>query len=470
LAIHSRDGEDMLRAFKDKEFMKKMGSIALPIIIQQLLLTTFGIVDTVMVGSIERGIAGVGLASQLSMIATTIVFGVNVGVGLYIAQFMGKGDEQSIKKSFALMTMLCLIVASVFTYLGAFQGELVLRLFSSDPEAIAIANDYLKIAAWSYVPNMLTFSFAVAYRNIQKTKVPMAVSFVAMLFNVTFNALLIFGLAGFPKLGVRGAAMATVLSTSVGLLTHIVYAWKTRQPFSPKLEHYSQALHKPFRAPIMQRTMPFVVNELFFSVGSALYIVIFNRLGTDAYEGYRIAETIVSVMFVVGMGLFSAAGAMIGQQLGKSDFAKAKIYADNFLMIGVFVALLLGTTNVVLAKQMVSIFQNTNAQVVQNAIMVTMVFGLRVALRVFVGLMFSIFRAGGKSKFVMFLDAGVMWLIGLPLAYVAYHFLGIDNIAVLFLIIQAEPAMRIVVSVIAYRKNLWQANIVNFQATKKALD
>lgn len=460
----------MFRAFKDKEFMKKMGSIALPIIVQQLLLTTFGIVDTVMVGSIDRGIAGVGLASQLSMIATTIVFGVNVGVGLYIAQFMGKGDEPSIKKSFALMTMLCLIVAASFTYLGAFQGEWVLGLFSSDPEAIGIANDYLKIAAWSYVPNMLTFSFAVAYRNIQKTKVPMLVSFVAMVFNVTFNALLIFGLAGFPRLGVRGAAIATVLSTSVGLLIHVVYAWKTKQPFSPKIEHYKEALHKTFHAPILQRTLPFVVNELFFSVGSALYIVIFNRLGTDAYEGYRIAETIVSVMFVVGMGLFSAAGAMIGQQLGKSDFAKAKLYADNFLMIGVFVALFLGTTNVVLAKQMVSIFQNTNALVVQNAVMVTMVFGLRVALRVFVGLMFSIFRAGGKSKFVMFLDAGVMWLVGLPLAYVAYHFLGIDNIAVLFLIIQAEPAMRIVVSVIAYRKNIWQANIVNFQTTKKALD
>lgn len=463
-------GEEMFRAFKDKVFMKKMASIALPIIVQQLLLTTFGIVDTVMVGSIERGIAGVGLASQLSMIATTIVFGVNVGVGLYIAQYMGKGDETNIKKSFALMTLLCFAVAAAFTYLGAFQGEFVLGLFSSDPEAIAIANDYLKIAAWSYVPNMLTFSFAVAYRNIQKTKVPMLVSFVAMLINVTFNSLLIFGLAGFPRLGVRGAAIATVLSTAVGLLFHIVYAAKTKQLFAPNLTHYRDALKASFHAPILNRTLPFVVNELFFSVGSALYIVIFNRLGTDAYEGYRIAETIVSVMFVVGMGLFSAAGAMIGQQLGKSDFKTAKMYADNFLSIGVFVALILGTTNVVLARQMVSIFQNTNAAVVANAVMVTMVFGLRVALRVFVGLMFSIFRAGGRSKFVMFLDAGVMWLVGLPLAYVAYHYLGITNIAVLFLIIQAEPAMRIVVSMIAYVKNTWQVNIVSFQETKKALD
>ena len=368
------------------------------------------------------------------------------------------------------MLWLCLGVSLVFTYLGVFQGEAILRLFSQDPEAIGIANDYLKIAAFSYVPNMLTFPFAVAYRNIQKTKVPMAVSFVTMLVNVTFNYLLIFGIGVFPELGVRGAAIATVLSTSIGLLFHIGYAVASKQIFTPQLRHFGEALKKSFNQPILARTIPFVVNELFFSVGSALYIVIFNQLGTDAYEGYRIAETIVSVMFVVGMGLFSAAGAMIGQQLGRSDFKQAKEYADNFLMLGIVIAATLGVVSVVLAKPMVSIFQNTNPAVIENAVAVMMVFGLRVALRVFVGLMFSIFRAGGRSKFVMFLDAGVMWLVGLPLAYVSYHFLGITNIALLFLIIQIEPASRIVISLIAYLKNTWQQNIVSRMDMKKALD
>jgi putative MATE family efflux protein len=459
-----------IRVFKDKVFLKKMATIALPIVIQQLLLTTFGIVDTVMVGSIDRGIAGVGLASQMSMIATTIIFGVNVGVGLYIAQFMGKVDHENIKRSFALMIWMCFGISLVFTYLGVFQGEAILRLFSQDPEAIGIANDYLKIAALSYVPNMLTFSFAVAYRNIQKTKVPMAVSFVTMLVNVTFNYLLIFGIGGFPELGVRGAAIATVMSTSVGFLFHVVYAIASKQIFTPQLRHFGESLKKAFNRPIMERTIPFVVNELFFSIGSALYIVIFNQLGTDAYEGYRIAETIVSVMFVIGMGLFSAAGAMIGQQLGRSDFKQAKDYADNFLTLGILIAAMLGVVSVVLARPMVSIFQNTNPAVIENAVAVMMVFGLRVALRVFVGLMFSIFRAGGKSKFVMFLDAGVMWLVGLPLAYISYNFLGITNIAVLFLIIQIEPASRIVISLIAYLKNTWQQNIVSRMDNKKALN
>ena len=451
----------LTRAFKDKEFMKKVLMIALPIIIQQLLLTTFGIVDTVMVGSIDRGIAGVGLASQLSMIASTIIFGVNIGVGLYIAQFMGRVESENIKRSFALMVSLCLMVASLFTYLALFHGETIIRIFNQEDDVVHVANEYLKLVAFSYIPNMLTFSFAITYRNIQKTTVPMMVSFVTMIVNVVFNYFLIFGIWFFPQLGVRGAAIATIISTSVGFIFHIVYAISTKQIFVPAIRHFKEAFQKKFNAPILKRTIPFVVNETFFSIGSALYVVIFNGLGTDAYEGYRMAETIVSVMFVIGMGLFSAAGAMIGQQLGRNDFEQAKRYADNFLALGLVIAIVLGTLNVVLARPMVSIFQNTNSAVIENAVKVTMVFGLRVALRIFVGLMFSIFRAGGKSKFVMFIDAGVMWLVGLPLAYIAYQYGGIRDIALLFLIIQLEPLARIVISMTAYFKNTWQHNIVS---------
>jgi len=451
----------ILRAFQDKEFIKRALKIAIPIIIQQLLLTTFGIVDTVMVGSIDRGIAGVGLASQISMIASTIIFGVNVGVGLYIAQFMGKMEVENIKKSFALMATLCLGISATFLYLAVFQGDWILRLFSQDEEVLVVAKQYLTLVAFSYIPNMLTFSFAVTYRNIQKTTVPMMISMISMIINVVFNYFLIFGIWIFPPLGVRGAAIATILSTTVGFLTHIVYAVSTKQIFVPKLKHFIQAFQRKFNEPVLKRTIPFVINETFFSIGSALYVVIFNGLGTDAYEGYRIAETIVSVMFVFGMGLFSAAGAMIGQQLGKDDFTQAKRYADNFLGIGLILAILLGLANVLLARPLVSIFQNTNPVVVQNAISVVMVFGLRVALRIFVGLMFSIFRAGGKSKFVMVIDAGVMWLVGLPMAYIAYQFLGIKDIALLFLLLQIEPLARIVISMTAYLKNTWQHNIVS---------
>ena len=456
----------LMRAFQDKEFLSKALKIAIPIIIQQLLLTTFGIVDTVMVGSIDRGIAGVGLASQISMIASTIIFGVNVGVGLYIAQFMGKMEKENMRRSFALMVTLCFVISSTFLYLAVFQGDFLLRIFSSDEEVLGVAKEYLTLVAFSYIPNMLTFSFAVAYRNIQKTTVPMTISFISMVINVVFNYLLIFGIWIFPQLGVKGAAIATIISTSVGFILHIIYALSTKQIFFPKLRHFKEAFHKKFNEPIMKRTIPFVVNETFFSIGSALYVVIFNGLGTDAYEGYRIAETIVSVMFVFGMGLFSAAGALIGQQLGKDDFPTAKRYADSFLAIGLVLALILGTMNIVLARPMVSIFQNSNPVVVRNAIRVTMVFGLRVALRIFVGLMFSIFRAGGRSKFVMFIDAGVMWLIGLPMAYVAYQFLGIRDIAMLFLLLQIEPLARIIISMTAYFKNTWQQNIVSSLSNK----
>ncbi|HOI46616.1 MAG TPA: MATE family efflux transporter [Bacilli bacterium] len=458
----------ILRALKDRAFITKALSIGFPIIIQQLLLTTFGIVDTVMVGSISRGVAGVGLASQISMVAGTIIFGINVGVGLYIAQFMGKVEEDNIKRSFSLMLMMCFGIASIFTYLGVFHGEAILRIFSQDQEAIQIANSYLKIAALSYIPNMLSFSFAVAYRNIQKTKVPLMVSIIAMVTNVTLNYFLIFGIWIFPELGIRGAAIATVISTTIGFVFHIIYANITKQIIAPKVHHFFEGLHRSFSMPIIRRTIPFMLNETLFSIGTALYVVIFNRLGTDAYEGYRIAETVVSIMFVVGMGLSTATSAMIGQELGRSNYAKAKEYGDNFLSLGIIVALALGGLNAVLARPLVSIFQNSNPVVIQNAISVMYVFGLRIALRIFVVILFSIFRAGGKSKFVMFIDAGVMWIVGLPMAYISYNYFGITNIATLFLILQLEPIFRILISLTAYFKNTWQANIIQNISVKRS--
>jgi len=216
-----------------------------------------------MVGTITRGVAG---------------------VGLYIAQFMEKVVEDNIKRSFSLMLMMCFSIASLFAYLGVFHGEFLLGMFSKDVEAVSIGNSYLKRASLSYIPNMLSFSFAVAYRNIQKSKVPMVVCIIDMVTNGTLNYLLI------------------------------------------------------------------------FNIGTALYVVKFNRLGTDAYKGYRIAETVVSIMFGVGMGLSSATSAMIGQELGRSNYLKAKKYGDNFLSLELIIAIFLGIISFFLANPLVFSF------------------------------------------------------------------------------------------------------------------
>lgn len=450
-----------ISAFKDKAFLKRVLIIALPIVFQQLFLTTLGIVDTVMVGNFERGVASVGLASQISSIVGTIIFGITVGIGLYIAQYYGERNYENIRKSLALMIIIVSTIALFFNMLAFFFPKQLLGLFSDDEFVLNLGSQYLVIASFSYVPNLLTFCFSIGYRNIQKTKVLLIVSIITAITNVILNYGFINGVWFFPNWGVPGAAVATVISSVICLIVYVMYALLTKEPIFPRFRDYLGAINKTFALPKLKRTLPFLINETFFSIGSSLYIVIFNNVGTDAYEGYRIAETVISVMFIVIIGLGTAVGAMIGETLGKKDYPEAKRLSQNFLVVGVLLATFLGLISVIFAQPLVSIFQNKSAAVVDNAINLIYVFAIRVSLRVLVIIMFSIFRAGGLSKFVMFIDSGVMWLVGIPIAFLSYYALGIRNIVLLFLLLQMEPVVRLIISFKAYLKDKWAQNVIN---------
>ena len=404
--------------FEDQAFIKKVLKISIPVILQQLLLTTFNIVDTVMVGSIYRGVASVGLAGQLMMIVMMIVFGINSGIALFIAQYYGAENEAKMRKAFALMTFFVFLVSLVFTLIGWVFPRQILELFNKDPEVVEPAIAYLQIAVFSIIPNMVSFAFAMTYRNIQKTKIPLLISAVAMLVNVTFNYLFIFGYGPFPRLGVQGAAVGTLIATTVGLIIYIVYTKLSNQMFWPTIKDYVLCLQPKFIQPIARRVVPLVINEAFFGVGMALYIVIYNQLGSDAYEGYRIAESISNLLFIFVIGLGSSVSAIIGQELGKNDFVQAKTYADKFFKLGIVVAIFIGLITILFARALVSVFQIQDESINNIAVMVLYVFGVRIALRIFTAIIFSIFRAGGKSRFLMFLDGGVVWLIGLPMAFI----------------------------------------------------
>src|SRR5690606_34950019 len=202
--------------------------------------------------------------------------------------------------------------------------------------------------------------------------------------NVVLNCFLINGYWIFPRLEIRGAAIATTIASFLGLFWHYIYAKATRQHFLPKIRHIKQSLDKRFVNTILKRTYPLVINEGLFATGSALYIRIFNKLGTDAFEGFQIAESVVSIMFVIGMALGTAVSAMLGEKLGLNEEEEAKRYGRNFILIGIVTALLLGGSTAIFASPLVSLFRTEQTQAAANiAITLMYVFGLRVALRTF---------------------------------------------------------------------------------------
>ena len=445
----------------DKQFYKKVLSVTMPMILQMLLLTTFGIIDTIMVSSIYRGVAGVGIGALIENVIITIVFGINSGIGVFIAQFFGAKDQDNIKNSFALglfMNASFVLLATLLIYL--FMRPLI-GLFTQDPEVYLVTFSYLSIAALSYVPVVINFSFSLAYRNIQKAKIPLYISLVSSSVNILFNYLLIFGIWIFPELGVRGAAIATVISSATAALINIVFGVWSNQVFIPKLANFVNALKSDFVNLVSLKVLPLILNEVIYAVGISIYVVFINMLGSDAYEGYRIAESIANILFVVVFAVGMGTSVFIGEALGKKDLNLASSYGKYFLFIGVVVSIFLGTITFFVAPLAVNFYQVESTLVIKNAMLLMQAFTIRVMTRVFTAFLFATFRAGGESRYVMFLDSGLQWIVGIPVVIFAIYVLNIDNILVLFLMMQIEQVIRIIIGLRHFFKGTCMINLTN---------
>jgi len=286
----------------------------------------------------------------------------------------------------------------------------------------------------------------------------MAVGLVAMFTNMTLNYVLIFGKFGFPQLGVSGAAYGTLVAQWVALTLHLCYAYYTKQPFFGTFREMFD-LSWEFVSPIIKKTLPLIINEIFFGLGYSLYIKAYGLLGSVAIGAYYIANKIEALFFFVVQGLGSAAGSILGNQLGAGKTQEAKTNSKYFIGLASVLALIMFVIIVSLSPVLVRLFGLTDGAVYNLAVGLVMVSALRIASRLYNAFFFAVLRAGGDSKFISFLDAGIMWLVGLPLAYGAVLWLGIESIVIVYLIVQTEQIVRIVVGLQRFRSNKWIRNL-----------
>ena len=219
------------RYLAPKEFYRKVAGIALPLVAQQLLNQGAGFVDTIMVSHVG-GVGAVAVASQLNHLLMSAGFGINSGINIFSSQFYGARDWKSLKKCFGFQLLMNLLNFLVFFLAAQLFGHEILHFYSSgDAAIIATAWEYLRIACWGFVFNSIISAYSFMYRSIQKTKVPMYIGISINLINALLNYLLIFGHLGLPRMGVAGAALATVIANGCGAAAHILYAAVTKQPF-----------------------------------------------------------------------------------------------------------------------------------------------------------------------------------------------------------------------------------------------
>lgn len=447
----------MRKFFAPFSFYKKAGSIAIPLALQSILQSSMGIVDSLMVSWIGM-VSAVGTATQLDSLAITVAFGAVSGTGIFCAQFFGAKDFKNLKRSFGLSLVLSFGIGLFFMLIATFFGSQVIKFYLNDSNVIKYGGMYLNILKFSFIPTSLSFAFSYVYRAINNTKVPLFISVVTMGTAILLKYLLIFGNFGFPKLGIEGAAISTIIAQSIGLLIHIVYAIKTNQPFIGKFKELFD-FNAKFIKSIMKRISPLIFNELMFGFGSTLFIKAFGALGTGSMEAYYVGSKISEVFFFVVMGISNATAVMVGNTLGSGDIEKAKEDGNYFIGMAGVLAVIATLSIIIFAGPMVSLFGLKDPNVFISAVSIVRVFSIKVSLRLFIVIVFSSLRAGGDSKFLTFLDSGIMWMVGLPMAFFAVNVLKIQDISMVFLFVQIEQLIRVIFGLIRYKSGKWAVNL-----------
>lgn len=404
---------------KDHNFYNKMIAISLPIILQNLISSVINMVDTVMVGALgEAQIAAVGLANQVFFVFFLLIYGINSGCGIFIAQYWGSKDEGNIKRTLGFSVIVGALVGLSFTLIALFLPRQIMQLFTVDQTVIKYGIDFMRYVSLSYTLTSISIAYSFAARNIGDVRVPTLISAVSLVINGILNFILIFGYLGFPRLEVAGSAIATVIARLVEAIAIItwVYILRKDKVLSTKLRDVKR-LEVKFITNILVTAVPVILNDVFWALGMTLYSAAYARISTTAIASIQIANTIQGIFMVIALGLATSCAVMVGNEIGAGDKEKAILYGNRYLKIGTLGGLILGALLILISPLVLMLFGSTH-EMQLTAQKIIFIMGIFLWVRFMNSiLVVGILRSGGDTTFSMILETCTVWVVGVPLAF-----------------------------------------------------
>lgn len=406
----------VLLFFKDPEYYQQLVHIALPMALQQIIMSSLNMVGVMMIGQLgEASVAAVGLANQIFFLLTLVLFGITSGSAMFTAQLWGKQDLPNIHRVLGFALTLSGAAALVFIGIAELIPEIALGFYTTDPEVIALGSEYLRIFGWAYAFIAVSFSYAAILRSTGQVRIPLIVTMTALSFNTVASYALIFGKLGLPMLEVRGAAIAGLAARLLECLFLLALTYRTRSAAAASLETMFR-YNRQFIGRILRPVLPVAVNELLWSLGITTYNAIYARIGTDAIAAINIAGAVDNLAFVFFSSIGSACAVLVGNQIGAGQEDRAQLYAGRSLVFGMLGGLLMGGIVLIVRPFILPVYK-VSPLVTEYAWqllgMMAATMWLRLANLVqFIGIL----RAGGDTRFALLLDGVIIWVIGVPSA------------------------------------------------------
>lgn len=451
----------------DKAFYKRVLMIALPIMIQNGFTNFVGLLDNIMIGRIgTEPMSGAAIVNQLIFVYSLCIFGGVSGAGIFTAQFFGQGDDEGVRQTFRYKLWLGILLTIITVLLFLSAGESLIQMYlTGDGTAAEIAAtrryglQYLYIMLLGLPPFMTAQVYSSTLRECGETVLPMKAGVAAVLINLVFNYLLIYGKFGFPVLGVRGAAIATVLSRYVEMA--IVILWTHRHP---EINPFAKGLYRTAKIPlaltrkILQKGSPLLLNETLWAAGMAMLTQCCSLRGFNVVAAQNISNTINNVFNIVFIALGDSVAILVGQLLGAGNMKKARDTDNKMIAFSVFCCTGVAIVMLLLAPLFPMLY-NTNQEARTLARYFIMSMAIFMPQNAFLHAAYFTLRSGGKTVVTFLFDSVFIWLVSVPIAFLLSHFTTLPVITI-FVCVQLGDSIKCLIGFLLVKKGVWLQNIV----------
>ena len=440
---------------RKRSLRKEIVRLALPIALQQFMTALVGACDAIMLGKLSQdAMSAVSLATQVTFVFNLFMFAFMAGENMFVAQYYGKGDYTGISQVFSLVTKICGCIAVVFLAGALFFPEQLMRILTNEETLIVLGSEYLRVIGISYVFSGIAQTFLAIMKNCGAVNMSTLINGVMVILNIVLNAVFIFGLSGFPKMGIKGAALATVLATVVQFLWSVGYVLCRIRAVKFSLRSCEKKLFGRF----WQKTVPLLINNLAWGIGFSMYSVIMGHLGTDAVAANGIANISKNLVVCFCLGLGNAGSIIVGNRLGADRLQEAKEAGGTLTRTAIIAGIVSGLVLIALSPfitKMVDLTPTARGYLQKMLLISSYYIAGKSVNCMTIG---GIFAAGGDSKFGMLCDSVTLWCIIVPLGCICAFILKLP-VMVVYFVLNLDEIIKLPVVYKHYKKYKWIKNL-----------
>ena len=432
-------------------------ALVIPMALQNLINTGVSACDVFMLGKVgETALSASSLARQVQYIMSLFLFGLTSGATVLTAQYWGKGDKKTIERILAMGMCMAVAVTAIFTLVSLLMPETLIRIFTNESEVIREGVKYLRIVAFSYIAIGITDVYLYIMRSVERIKVATAVYLSSLICNVILNAVFIFGMFGCPAMGIRGAALATLLARILELILVIGYAKIYNREILFRMKyffHMDSGLLKDF----LVCAVPVILNEVLWGIANSASTAILGHMGSAAVAANSVAQVTKEMSMVVSFGISNAAAIYLGKTIGEKKYQHARAYAERFVKLSILLGI--GSAVIILLSSQMIIMVMAMTPLTKDYLrfMMCVMAYYAVAQTLDETVIVGIFRSGGDTRFGLIIDLTAMWGCSVLLGAAAFVFHC--SVPVVYALLMSDELVKIPIIWGRYKNCSWIRNI-----------